>query len=80
MSAIDDLRAMYVTEEELAAFFNVDTKRIRDLRSGHVNGKYEFIDHIKPTSKCILYQRDDVTKFLDKQLSYFFGIHEEEVK
>jgi hypothetical protein len=63
--AIDKLRENYLTENELAEFFNVDAKRIRDLRSYHVNGKCRFIEHIKPTSKCILYRYEDVVAFLE---------------
>ena len=64
--AIDRLKEQYITEDELAAFFSVDPKRIRDLRSYHLNGKKRFIEHIKPTSKCILYRYKDVMEFLER--------------
>ena len=63
VSALDRLREEYITEEQLAGFLGVDTKRVRDLRSYHVNGKCEFIAHIKPTSKCILYRYKDVLAY-----------------
>jgi len=78
MKAIDRLREEYITEEELANFLGVDTKRIRDLRSHHLNGKFEFIDHIKPTSKCILYYLEDVLKYLHNCKDFSFGIAKEE--
>jgi hypothetical protein len=65
MRAIDKLKEQYITEDELASFFSVDTKRIRDLRSYHINGKKRFIENIKPTSKCILYRYEDVVAFLE---------------
>ena len=65
MKAIDTLKEKYLTESELAVFLNVDTKRIRDLRSLHMNGKHKFIECIKPTSKCILYRLYDVIEYLE---------------
>lgn len=65
MRAIDVLKEQYLTEDELAAFFGVDSKRIRDLRSYHVNGKARFIECIKPTSKCSLYKLEDVIEYLE---------------
>lgn len=65
MKAIDQLKEQYITEDELAEFLGVDTKRIRDLRSHHINGKQEFINHIKPTSKCVLYRHTDVLKYFE---------------
>ena len=73
-TAIERLRDEYITEEELASFLCVDTKRIRDLRSHHVTGKQEFIDHIKPTGRCRLYRYKDVLKFLENCEIYSFGI------
>lgn len=80
ISAIERLTEEYLTEEQLAAFLNVDTKRIRDLRSYHLNGKCEFIAHIKPTSKCILYKYKDVLAYF-KSLEGVcsFGSAKEEV-
>ncbi len=74
ISAMDRLREEYITEDELAEFFGVDPKRIRDLRSYHVTGKQRFIDHIKPTSKCKLYKYVDVMKFLEECETLSFGI------
>jgi hypothetical protein len=68
------IKNSYVTEEELAEILRVDTKRIRDLRSHHVNGKQQFINHIKPTSKCIFYRVEDVMNFLSNQNVCSFGI------
>jgi hypothetical protein len=65
MRAIDQIRELYVTEEELADLLNVDTKRIRDLRSNHNTGKEKFIDHIKPSGKCRLYPISAVMDYLD---------------
>ena len=65
IKAIDKLKEHYLTENELAEFFGVDAKRIRDLRSFHLNGKKRFIEHIKPTSKCILYRYEDVVTYLE---------------
>ena len=73
MNAIDTIRMQYITESELSELLNVDTKRIRDLRSSHINGKREFIDHIKPTSKSILYRIQDVFIYLENQKIYSFG-------
>ena len=73
-TAIERLRDEYITEDELATFLNVDTKRIRDLRSHHVTGKQEFINHIKPTGRCRLYRYKDVLKFLENCEIYSFGI------
>ena len=65
MRAIDKIREVYVTEEELADLLNVDSKRIRDLRSHHNTGKEEFIDHIKPSGKSRLYPIEAVVKYLN---------------
>jgi len=73
-SAIEQLKEEYITEDELATFLNVDTKRIRDLRSHHVTGKQEFINHIKPTGRCRLYLYEDVLKFLENCEICSFGI------
>ena len=75
--AIDRLKEEYITEEELAEFLGVELKRIRDLRSHHIRGKHQFIDHIKPTSKCKLYKYEDVLFFLSTQTVYSFGKEEE---
>lgn len=74
--AIDILKEEYITEQELAGFLNVDPKRIRDLRSHHVTGKQEFINHIKPTGKCVLYKVDDVVHWLNSLDTCSFGINE----
>ena len=73
MRGIDVVKKIYVTEGELSELLNIDTKRIRDLRSNHMTGKREFIDHIKPTSKSILYRLEDVFKYLNAQTVYSFG-------
>ena len=73
ISAINRLKEEYLTETELAKFLNVDPKRIRDLRSHHVTGKSGFIEHIKPTAKCILYKYTDVMKWLDSLETFSFG-------
>ena len=65
ISAMERLKEEFITENELADFLGVDTKRVRDLRSMHLNGKILFIDHIKPTSKCVLYRYEDVIKYLE---------------
>ena len=76
ISAIDRLKEEYITEEELAEFLGVELKRIRDLRSHHIRGKHQFIDHIKPTSKCKLYKYVDVMKFLESCDVFSFGKEE----
>jgi len=77
ISALERLKEEYLTEVELAEFLNVDTKRIRDLRSHHITGKQKFINHIKPTSKCILYQYKDIIKWLNDLKECSFGINDE---
>ena len=74
LSAIERLKEEFLTETELADFLNVDTKRIRDLRSHHVTGKSEFIKHIKPTAKCVLYRYADVHNWLGTLDNFSFGI------
>jgi hypothetical protein len=71
--AIDYIKEQYVTESELIQLLMVDAKRIRDLRSNHVTGKRKFIDHIKPTSKSILYRLEDVLQYLEGQKVNSFG-------
>ena len=73
MKAIDVIKELYVTEAELADLLNVDAKRIRDLRSNHVTGKHKFIDHIKPTSKSVLYPVENVIEYLKNSTFYSFG-------
>ena len=73
-SAFDEVKQLYVTEEELASLLGVEQKRIRDLRSHHIQGKQRFISHIKPTSKCILYEKQEVIGWLKDQKVYSFGI------
>jgi hypothetical protein len=73
MRAIDFVKGKYISEVELAELLNVDTKRLRDLRSNHVTGKQIFIDHIKPTSKSILYQLENVLTYLEHQSICSFG-------
>jgi hypothetical protein len=72
-SGMNTIKMQYITESELSELLNVDTKRIRDLRSNHVQGKQEFIDHIKPTSKSVLYRLQDVFKYLENQKVHSFG-------
>ena len=74
-SAYQRIKEKYLTEGEVADLLGLDTKRIRDLRSYHVNGKQRFIDHIKPSSKCQLYRVEDVFVFLENQRRHFFGIN-----
>ena len=71
--AIDIIKEKFITENELANLLGVDLKRIRDLRSNHIKGKQMFINHIKPTSKCILYKLEDVLSFLETCSSFSFG-------
>lgn len=71
--AIDMIREQYITEHELSELLGVDSKRIRDLRSFHVNGKTRFIDHIKPSGRCQLYRYEDVLSFLKSQPICSFG-------
>ena len=73
MKAIEKIREQFVTESELAELLGVDSKRIRDLRSFHVNGKTRFIDHIKPSGRCQLYRYEDVLSFLESQEVCSFG-------
>jgi hypothetical protein len=73
MRGIDLIKNQYITENELSELLNVDAKRIRDLRSNHITGKREFIDHIKPTSKSILYKLENVFKYLENQTIHSFG-------
>ena len=73
MRAIDQIRELYVSEAELADLLNIDTKRLRDLRSNHITGKHKFIDHYKPTSRSILYKLEDVLNFLEKSRKFSFG-------
>ena len=76
MRGIDTIKMQYITETELSELLNVDIKRIRDLRSGHITGKQEFINHIKPTNKSILYRFQDVFTYLGNQKVYSFGKEE----
>ena len=71
--AIDYIKEFYVTESELTQLLGVDAKRVRDLRSNHVTGKKRFIDHIKPTSKSVLYRIADVMQYLENQKTISFG-------
>ena len=73
MKAIDLIKENYVNEAELAELLNVDNKRLRDLRSNHVTGRRAFINHIKPTSKSILYRVEDVLAYLSTRTIYSFG-------
>lgn len=73
MRAIDKINEQFITEAELANLLGVDPKRIRDLRSHHVKGKQRFIDHIKPTSKCVLYRYETVLEWLEKTDTCSFG-------
>ena len=72
--AMDFVMENYVTEAELTKLLGVDHKRIRDLRSHHVKGKQKFINHIKPTSKCVLYDKQEVRGYLVDQKVHSFGI------
>jgi len=74
-SAFNKIRASFLTESEVAALLNVDGSRIRDLRSHHVTGKLRFIDHIKPTTKCVLYRYEDVLAYMDAQDICSFGVN-----
>ena len=77
MLAIDKIKEQFITEQELADLLNVDPTRVRDLRSHHVQGKKEFIDHIKPSSKCVLYHYKDVIKWLRSSDLCSFGKNKE---
>jgi hypothetical protein len=72
-TALEYLKEYWITETELAVFLNVDPKRIRDLRSHHVTGKQKFIDFIKPTDKCVLYDVHKVYEWLKDQDLNSFG-------
>ena len=74
MKAIDRIGEVYITESELAELLNVDLKRVRDLRSNHITGKIKFINHIKPTSKCILYPLEEVLVYLESCKIRSFGV------
>ena len=74
MRAIDKIREQYITKIELAELLNIDAKRIRDLRSHHVTGKLQFIDHIKPSGRCRLYKYEDVLAWLKNHDVCSFGI------
>jgi len=73
MKAIDKIAELYISEIEMAQLLNVDPKRIRDLRSHHMQGKQEFIDHIKPTGKCVLYKLQEVLDWLNAAETCSFG-------
>lgn len=73
MKAIDMVKGLYINEAELAELLHVDSKRLRDLRSNHVTGKQAFINHIKPTSKSILYKLEDVMEYLGTRTICSFG-------
>ena len=73
-SAYERIKEHYMTESEVADLLNIDTKRIRDLRSYHVNGRERFIDHIKPSSRCPLFKVEDVFVYLENQRKHSFGI------
>lgn len=73
MAIKEYMKEEYVTEEELIQILGSSPERIRDLRSHHINGKQEFIDHFKPAKSCILYLTEDVKKFLQRE-KYSFGI------
>ena len=73
MKAIDRIGEVYITENELVELLNVDSKRVRDLRSNHITGKVKFINHIKPTSKCILYPLEEVLTYLENCTIRSFG-------
>ena len=68
----------YVTEEELMKLLEVSPERMRDLRSLHINGKQKFIDHIKISSKCVLYGIHDVENWMQEQKLYSFGTAKED--
>lgn len=74
MKAIDILYEEYVTEGQLIALLQVDSKRVRDLRSHHCTGKEEFIPFIKPSTKQVLYRLKDVQAYLNRQKLHIFGI------
>ena len=65
MTAIEKLKEIFITEDELANLLGIDPKRIRDLRSYHMKGKQQFIDHIKPSAKCVLFHYGDVLNWLN---------------
>jgi len=73
MKAIDRIKEQFISEEELANLFNVDPKRIRDLRSHHMRGKQRFIDHYKPSGKSVLYRYEDVLEWIEQTDVCTFG-------
>jgi len=73
VKAIDRVKEDYISESELTELLNVDSKRIRDLRSHHITGKRQFIDHIKPTSRCVLYPLEKVLHYLENCQICSFG-------
>ena len=77
MRAIDKIKELYINESELADLFNIDVKRLRDLRSHHVQGKIEFIDHIKPSQRCVLYRYEDVLEYIENSGLCSFGKNKE---
>ena len=80
MKAIDVIREIYITENELASFLEIDPKRLRDLRSFHTQGKEKFIDFIKPSGKQVLYALEDVIEYLKNCPRLFFGVNENKDK
>lgn len=73
MAIADYMKEQFVTEAELMVILGCSPERIRDLRSHHINGKQNFIDHFKPAKSCILYLTEDVKKFLERE-KFSFGI------
>jgi len=63
-TALEQLKSEYITEQELAMFFNVDTRRLQDLRS-----KGQFIKNCyKVTAQCRLYRVQDVLDYIQTKL------------
>lgn len=73
-TAADMVKELFLSESELANILGVDSKRIRDLRSNHTQGKEPFIPYIKPTARCVLFKLADVLAYLHDQKLYSFGI------
>ena len=77
MKAIDVVREMYITENELVSLLKVDPKRLRDLRSHHTQGKEQFINFIKPSGKQVLYLLEDVIEYLECCPKLSFGTNKD---
>jgi len=78
MTFTEELQERFVTESELAKLLDVSPERMRDLRSHHVQGKQKFIDFIKPSNKVVLYEKINVTNWLNDLQDFSFGSAKED--